>query len=41
MILKRTHGATGTDYIALFAGVCPPVGIFDALCRHAVFGRMR
>ena len=30
MILKKVHGAAGADYIALFAGACPPIGIYDA-----------
>ena len=29
-LLKKVHGVAGTDYIALFTGVCPPIGTYDA-----------
>ncbi|WP_255406348.1 hypothetical protein [Ignatzschineria sp. F8392] len=41
MILKKVHGAAGTHYFILLTSACPPVGIFDAPCRHAIFGRVR
>ncbi|MDM1546203.1 hypothetical protein HX037_10030 [Ignatzschineria indica] len=30
MILKKICGSAGADYIALFAGVYLPIGIYDA-----------
>ncbi|MDM1545204.1 hypothetical protein HX037_04825 [Ignatzschineria indica] len=41
IVLKKIRGATGTDRLNLFTDACPRFGIFDANCRHAIFGRAR
>ncbi|WP_286483408.1 hypothetical protein [Ignatzschineria indica] len=39
MILKKVHGAAGTDYFTLLTSACPQFSIFNAPCRHAVSGK--
>ncbi|MDM1546204.1 hypothetical protein HX037_10035 [Ignatzschineria indica] len=40
-ILMKVRGAAGTHYFILITSACLQFGIFDAHCRHVIFGRIR